>query len=97
MQGSACAIVTEPATGSVLPAFRLHRYDFYIVMRKLVSKQEALSQGIQETSMVRFDSAIDANDEVFVRQASGHSGIHEVSPCLPREASDTDRCSAGTR
>jgi len=42
---------------------RLHRLNFYVVLRKLITKLQALSQSIQKTSMVRFYSSIDSDDE----------------------------------
>jgi predicted transcriptional regulator len=69
--------------GISLFAARLHRLDFYVVLRKLIPKLQAFSQGIQETSMVRFYSSIYADDKVLIRQMSGdfllttssHSGM----------------------
>jgi hypothetical protein len=37
---------------SPLVTDRFHRLDFYIVLRKLIPKQQAFSQRIQEASMV---------------------------------------------
>ena len=42
---------------------RLHRLDFYVVLRKLIAELQAFSQCIQETSMVRFYSSIYADDK----------------------------------
>ena len=47
---------------------RLHRLDFYVVLRKLIAELQAFSQCIQETPMVRFYSSIDADDKVLIRQ-----------------------------
>ena len=48
----------------------LHRLDFDIVLRKLISKAQAFSQRIHETSMVRFYSSVNANDKMLIRQMS---------------------------
>ena len=37
---------------------RLHRLNFYVVLRKLIPKLQAFSQSIQETAMVRFYSSV---------------------------------------
>jgi hypothetical protein len=39
---------------------------------------QAFSQGIQETSMVRFYSSIYADDKVLIRQMSGDSVFHGI-------------------
>ena len=49
---------------SSLRAFRWHRLDFYVVLRKLIAKLQAFSQCIQETPMVRFYSSIYADDKM---------------------------------
>jgi hypothetical protein len=79
--------VTEAGSGLVLAAVHLHRHDFNIVVRELIAKQQPFSQGIEETPMMRFDPAIHANDEMLVRQTSGHSGVHESYPhATPRSS-----------
>ena len=52
-----------------LPTVRLHRLDFHVVLRKLISKLQACSQCIQETSMVRFYSSIHLEDKVLIRRS----------------------------
>ena len=55
---------------------RLHRLDFYVVLRKLIAKLQAFSQCIQETPMVRFYSSIYADDKMLIRQMSCDSAFH---------------------
>jgi hypothetical protein len=55
---------------------RLHRLDFYVVLRKLIAELQAFSQCIQETPMVRFYSSIYADDELLIRQMSCDSAFH---------------------
>ena len=57
---------------------RLHRLDFYVVLRKLIAELQAFSQCIQETSMVRFYSSIYADDESLIRQMSRDSAFHGI-------------------
>ena len=57
---------------------RLHRLDFYVVLRKLIAELQAFSQCIQETPMVRFYSSIDADDKVLIRQMSCDSAFHGI-------------------
>ena len=45
---------------------RLHRLDFYVVLRKLITKLQAFPECIQETSMVRFYSSIYSDDEMLI-------------------------------
>jgi hypothetical protein len=56
----------------------MHRVDFYVVLRKLIAKLQALSKSIQETPMVRFYSSIYADDEMLIRQMSGGSAFHGI-------------------
>ncbi len=58
----------------------LHRLNFYVVLRKLIPKLQAFSQGIQETSMVRFYSSVYANYKMLVGQMSSNSVFHGRSP-----------------
>jgi hypothetical protein len=51
---------------SSLLTVRLHRLDFYVVLRKLIAELQAFSQCIQETPMVRFYSSIYADDELLI-------------------------------
>ena len=55
---------------------RLHRLDFYVVLRKLIAKLQTFSQCIQETSMVRFYSSIYSDDKILISQMSRDSGFH---------------------
>ena len=57
---------------------RLHRLDFYVVLRKLIAKQQTFSQCVQETPMVRFYSSIYADDELLIRQMSCVSAFHAI-------------------
>ena len=57
---------------------RLHRLDFYVVLRKLIAELQAFSQCIQETSMVRFYSSIYADDKLLIRQMSCDSAFHGI-------------------
>ena len=57
---------------------RLHRLDFYVVLRKLIAELQAFSQCIQETPMVRFYSSIYADDESLIRQMSCDSAFHGI-------------------
>ena len=52
---------------SSLLIVRLHRLDFYVVLRKLIPKLQAFSKGIQETAVVRFYSSVYADDEMLIR------------------------------
>ena len=61
-----------------LPTVRLHRLDFYVVLRKLIPKLQAFSQCIQETSMVRFYSSIYSDDKMLIRQMSCDSAFHGI-------------------
>ena len=74
-------------SGSFLTA-RSHRLNFYAVLRKLIPKLQAVSQGIHKTSMVRPDSPIDPNDVVLIRrQMSCDDVFHE----LPHYAAAIER------
>ena len=44
----------------------LYRLDFYVVLRKLITKLQALPECIQETSMVRFDSSVYSDDKMLI-------------------------------
>ena len=61
---------------SFLLTVRLHRLNFYVVLRKLIAKLQAFSQCIQETPMVRFYSSIYADDKMLIRQMSCDSAFH---------------------
>jgi hypothetical protein len=61
---------------------RPHRLNFYVVLRKLITKLQAFSQGIQEPSMVRFYSSIYADDKVLIRKMSdsvSHGIPHQIA------------------
>jgi hypothetical protein len=70
---------------------RLHRLDFYVVLRKLIAELQAFSQCIQETSMVRFYSSIYADDKMLMRQMSNDSVFHGTSPPNRCRTSNEDR------
>ena len=57
---------------------RLHRLDFYVVLRKLIAELQAFSQCIQETPMVRLYSSIYADDKMLIRQMSYDSAFHGI-------------------
>ena len=61
-----------------LLTLRLHRLNFYVVLRKLIPKLQTFSQCIQETPMVRFYSSIYADDELLIRQMSCDSAFHGI-------------------
>ena len=63
-----------------MPTARLHRLDFYVVLRKLIAELQAFSQSIQETQMVRFCSSIYADDESLIRQMSCGGAFHGIPP-----------------
>jgi hypothetical protein len=55
-----------------------------VVLRKLITKLQAFSQGIQEPSMVRSNSPIYSDDKVLISQMSGDSVFHGIPQSLPR-------------
>ena len=57
---------------------RLHRLDFYVVLRKLIPKLQAFSQCIHETSMVRFYSSIYSDDKMLIRQMICDGAFHGI-------------------
>ena len=59
---------------------RQHRLNFYVVLRKLIPKLQALSKCIQETSMVRFYSSVYSDDKMLIRKMSGDSAFHGTPP-----------------
>jgi hypothetical protein len=61
---------------SSLLIVRLHRLNFYVVLRKLIPKLQAFSQSIQETSMVRFYSSVYSDDKMLIRKMSRDSVLH---------------------
>jgi hypothetical protein len=61
---------------SSLLTVRLHRLNFYVVLRKLIPKLQALSQCVQEAPMVRSYSSIYSDDKMLIRQMSGDSAFH---------------------
>jgi len=63
---------------SSLMTVRFHRLNFYVVLRKLIPKLQAFSKRVQEASMVRFYSSIDADDEMLIRHMSRESAFHEI-------------------
>ena len=63
---------------SSLLTIRLHRLNFYVVLRKLIPKLQAFSKRIQETPMVRFYSSIYSDDKMLIRQMSCDSAFHGI-------------------
>ena len=59
---------------------RLHRLDFYVVLRKLIAELQAFPKSIQKASMVRFYSSIYADDELLIRQMSCDSAFLGFPP-----------------
>ena len=57
---------------------RLHRLNFYLVLRKLIPKLQAFSQSIQETSMVRFYSSVYSDNKMLIRKMSCDSAFMEI-------------------
>ena len=74
---------------SSLLAVRLHRLNFYVVLRKLISKLQACCQCIQETSMVRFYSSIHLEDKVFIMRRDGV--LHDTTPSIAAATLNEDR------
>ena len=71
----------EPRTpnsvqSSSLLTFRQRRLNFYVVLRKLIPKLQALSQCIQETSMMRFYSSVYSDNNMLIRKMSCDSVFH---------------------
>ena len=83
---------------SSLLTIRLHRLDFYVVLRKLIPKLQAFSQCIQEAAMVRFYSSVYSDDKILIRQMSGDSGFHgfptKSLPHIERRPNRLAPCSA---
>ena len=63
---------------SSLLTVRLHRLNFYVVLRKLISKLQAFPESIQETPMVRFYSSIYADDKMLIGQMSCDGAFHGI-------------------
>ena len=55
---------------------RLHRLNFYVVLRKLIPNLQAFPKCIQEPPMVRFYSSIYSDDKMLIRQMSRVSAFH---------------------
>ena len=70
-------LLVQTAMDSLQTA-RLHRLDFYVVLRKLIAELQAFSRCIQETPMVRFYSSIYADDKMLIRQMSCDSAFHGI-------------------
>jgi hypothetical protein len=51
-----------------------------VVLRKLIAKLQARSQGIQETSMARLYSSIYSDDKMLITKMSGDSAFHGNFP-----------------
>ena len=73
---------------------RLHRLNFYIVLRKLITKLQAFSQRIQETSMVRFYSSIYSDDKMLIRQMSLDGAFHAIPHQIAAAHRTKTECSA---
>jgi hypothetical protein len=56
------------------------RAHFDVVLRKLIPKLQAFSQGIQETSMVRFYSPVYSDNKMLIREMSGDGVFHGNPP-----------------
>jgi hypothetical protein len=69
---------TELVQSSSLLAVRLHRLNFYVVLRKLIPKLQTFPKSIQETLMVRFYASIYADDKMLIRQMSCDSALHGI-------------------
>ena len=86
---------TNTSTPSVqrisLFAVRPHRLNFYVVLRKLIPKLQAFSQGIQETSMVRFYSSVYADDKMLIREMSCDRVSHGIPHPNRCRTSNEDR------
>ena len=61
-----------------LLTLRLHRLNFYVVLRKLIPKLQTFPKSIQETLMVRFYASIYADDKMLIRQMSCDSALHGI-------------------
>jgi hypothetical protein len=61
-----------------LLTLRLHRLNFYVVLRKLIPKLQTFPKSIQETLMVRFYSSIYADGKMLIRQMSCDSALHGI-------------------
>ena len=66
-------------------AARLHASNFDVMLRKLISEEQAFSQRIDKTSMMRFHTSVDLNDIVLIRQAlsrdsASHDTPHQSPP-----------------
>ena len=86
-------LLVQTAMDSLLTA-RLHRLDFYVVLRKLIAKLHTFSQCVQETPMVRFYSSIYSDDKMLITQMSRVSAFdgspHQSLPHIERRS----KCSA---
>ena len=50
------------------------------MLRKLIAKLQAFSQGIQETSMARLYSSIYSDDKMLIAKMNGDSAFHGNFP-----------------
>jgi hypothetical protein len=69
---------TELVQSCSLLTVRLHRLNFYVVLRKLIPKLQTFPKSIHETLMVRFYSSIHADDKMLIRQMSCDSAFHGI-------------------
>ncbi len=67
----------------------LVRLNFDVMLWKLIPKQQAFPQGIQETSMVRFYSSVYADDKMLIWQMN-RSVFHGRSPPIRCRISNED-------
>ena len=85
---------TELVQSSSLLAVRLHRLNFYVVLRKLIPKLQAFSKSIQETPVVRFYSSVYADDKMLIRQMSRVSAFHGSPHQIAADIERGSKCSA---
>jgi hypothetical protein len=72
-----------------LTTARLHRADFDLVLRELISKMQAFSQRINKASMVRLYSSVDLDDIVLAMSCD--SAFHGVPPSIAAATMNEDR------
>ena len=68
----------------------MHRADFDIVLRKLITQIQAHPQRVYETAMVRFYSTVDPNDIVVIWQVICDGAFHvRPHPSPPQQWTKT--------
>jgi hypothetical protein len=86
-EGRYCPVAVGRITESVQSfTARLHRLNFYVVLRKLIPKLQAFPQCIQKTSMVRFYSSVDSDDVVLIRQTIRDGAFHAIPHQIAADA-----------